>query len=233
MQSLKVEMALESRTYPIPLHGRKSSDGSHFFFALKPDDKARVEIARASERFRKTHRLIGTPLDSDDFHLTLVDMGKPERLKQSLESALVAAAEAVCSKRFEVSLDTAMRLSAAKDGNFPFVMCPDNTSAASALQLRRAIAEAQQRHGLQVLGVSNYLPHLTLLRGKAIDAVEESMPPIRWNAHEFVLIRSFFGQSRHEVMGCWPLEDSVPEPEGFEWPTEFDLPAEFDLPPDE
>jgi 2'-5' RNA ligase len=77
-----------------------------------------------------------------------------------------------------------------------------------------------------VLGVSNYLPHVTLLRGNAIDTVEESMPPIRWSAHEFVLIRSFFGQSKHEVIGRWPLLSNPPEPVEFDWPVEFDLPAD-------
>jgi RNA 2',3'-cyclic 3'-phosphodiesterase len=233
MQPLEVEMALESRTSSSSLQGHKPTQGTHFFFALKPDDKATVEIARICERFRKSHRLMGTPVDAEEFHLTLVDMGRPERLQQPMESALVAAAESVSIKGFEVSLDSAVRLSAAKDGNFPFVLCADNTSSAWALKLRVAIAEAQRRFGLQVPGVSNYLPHVTLMRGNAIDTVAESMPPIRWNAHEFLLIRSFFGQSRHEVIGRWPLHSDQSEPVEFDWPVEFDLPAEFDLPTDD
>ncbi|HEY8683083.1 MAG TPA: 2'-5' RNA ligase family protein [Rhodanobacter sp.] len=223
---------MESRPNPISMHSRKPAGGTHFFFALKPDEKARVEIANISERFRKTHRLIGSAVDSDDFHLTLVDMGRPERLQQSLEDALVAAAEEVCIKGFEIVLDSAMRLSATKDGNFPFVLCADNTSTGLAMKLRRAIADAQHRHGLQVLGVSNYLPHVTVLRGGTIDAVQESMAPIRWNVHEFVLIRSFFGQSRHEVMGRWPLIGEA-EPESLDWLAELDALGKIDLPIDE
>ena len=226
-------MALESRTSSSSLHGHKPAVGTHFFFALKPDDKATAEIARIGERFRKTHRLIGSPVDPDAFHLTLVDVGRPERLRQSVESALVAAAEAIHINGFEISLDSAVRLSASKDGNFPFVFCADNTSSGLAMKLRVALAEAQRNVGLQVLGVSNYMPHVTLLRGNAIDAVEESMPPIRWNADEFVLIRSFFGQSRHEIIGRWPLIGDPPEPMEFDWPVEFDLSAEFDLPADD
>jgi RNA 2',3'-cyclic 3'-phosphodiesterase len=217
-------MALESRTNHGTLHGHKPTEGTHFFFALQPDDKARLEMAVACERFRRSHRLIGTPIDTDDFHLTLIDMGRPERLQLSLENALFAAAESVSVHGFEVSLDSAVRLSAAKDGNFPFVLCADDASGAEAMKLRVAIAEAQRRFGLQVAGFSNYLPHVTLLRGNAIDAVQESMPPIRWRAHEFLLVRSFFGQSRHEVIGRWPLPDNHSEPEAFDWPEEFDLP---------
>jgi hypothetical protein len=74
--------------------------------------------------------------------------------------------------------------------------------------------------------VSSYLPHVTLLRGHAVDAVQESIVPIGWNAREFVLIRSFFGQSRHEVMGRWPLQGE-PAPERFDLD---DLPNLAELP---
>lgn len=206
---------MELRTKPIPPHGRLPSRGMHFFFALLPDEPARAEMARAGERFRKSHRLIGTPVDPDDLHLTLCEMGKPEWLQHSLESVLMAAAGQVRVASFPLALDSAMRLSAARDNQYPFVLGADNPSAAAALVLRRAIAEAQQQLGLRVAGVSSYLPHVTLLRGSGIDAVQESMTPIGWMAREFVLIRSFFGQSRHEVIGRWPL-GAQPEPERFD-----------------
>ena len=206
---------MELRTNPIPPHGRLPSRGMHFFFALLPDEQAREEMTRAGERFRKSHRLIGTPVDPRDLHLTLCDMGKPEWLEHSLESVLMAAAGQVQASAFSVALDSAMRLSAARDNQYPFVLGADNSSAAAALALRRAIAEAQQQLGLRVAGVSSYLPHVTLLRGSSIDAVQESMTPIGWVAREFVLIRSFFGQSRHEVIGRWPL-GVAPEPERFD-----------------
>jgi RNA 2',3'-cyclic 3'-phosphodiesterase len=104
-----------------------------------------------------------------------------------------------------------MRFSA-KDGQFPFVLCADTATTESALQLRKAIAAAQSCVGLQVSGVSSFLPHVTLLKGNAVDAIEESITSIHWHVHEFVLIRSFFGQSRHEVIGRWPLAIE-PKPE--------------------
>jgi 2'-5' RNA ligase len=53
--------------------------------------------------------------------------------------------------------------------------------------------------------VSSFHPHVALQSGPAIDAIEESITPIQWRAEEFVLIRSFFGQSSHEIVGRWPL----------------------------
>ncbi len=66
--------------------------------------------------------------------------------------------------------------------------------------------EAQRRAGLAVTGVSSYLPHVTLLHGHAVDAIQESIVPIRWTVREFVLVRCFFGQVRQEVVERWPLE---------------------------
>lgn len=155
-------------------------------------------------------------------------MGNPERLRQPLEDALLAAAAAVVADSFDAALDSAMRFSA-RDGQFPFVLCTDAATTAAALSLRKAIAAAQLRVGLQVSGVSSFLPHITLLQGHAVDAIEESITPVQWHVHEFALIRSFFGQSRHEVIGRWPLTARA-EPEMHDLLEEManmpDLPAE-------
>ena len=156
------------------------------------------------ERFRKSHRVSGSLVGIDNLHLSLCPMGKPERLRQSLEGALLAAAGEVRAMGFVAILDSAMRFSA-KDGQFPFVLCADTATTESALQLRKAIAAAQARVGLQVSGVSSFLPHVTLLHGHAVDSIEESIASIHWHVREFVLIRSFFGQSKYEVIGRWPL----------------------------
>jgi RNA 2',3'-cyclic 3'-phosphodiesterase len=169
-----------------------------------PDDRARSEIAGVGERFRKSHRVSGTPVAVDDLHLSLCPMGNPERLRQPLESTLLAAAAAVVADSFEATLDSAMRFSA-RGGQFPFVLCTDAATTEAMLNLRKAIAVEQLRAGLKVSGVSSFLPHVTLLRGHAVDAIEESIAPVRWHVHEFVLIRSFFGQCRYEAIGRWPL----------------------------
>jgi len=186
--------------------------GINYFFALLPDDPARSAIAGVGERFCKSHRVSGTPVGIDSLHLTLCPMGKPERLRQPLESALLAAAGEVRAQGFVATLDSAMRFSV-RDGRFPFVLCADGATTAAALELRKAVAAAQLRAGLQVSGVSSFLPHVAMLHGHAVDAIEESITAIQWRVSEFVLIRSFFGQSRYEVVGRWPLALAAePEP---------------------
>lgn len=185
---------------------RQLLGGVDMFFAILPDQEARAEIIRIGERFVKSHRLGNGIVDIDRLHVTVTPVGKPDRLQQPLEGALIAAGDAVHMTSFEVTLDSAMRFSnQAPDGRFPFVLCADTSTVQSALSLRKALADAQYAQGLMVAGVSSYLPHVTLLHGHGIDAVEQPIPPIKWTAREFVLVRSFFGQTRHEVMARWPL----------------------------
>jgi 2'-5' RNA ligase len=206
--------------------------GINYFFALLPDGPARAAIAGVGDRFRKSHRVGGSPVGADSLHLTLCPMGRPERLRQPLESALLAAAGEVRAQGFMATLDSAMRFSA-RDGQFPFVLCADGATTEAALNLRKAVAAAQVRVGLQVSGVSSFLPHVTMLHGHAVDPIEESITAIRWRVSEFVLIRSFFGQSRYAVIGSWPLA-APPEPEPVDMLAEMaNLPDLPDLPDEE
>ncbi len=183
----------------------KPLEGSSFFFAMIPPVQTKTKILLAGERFRQSHRLIGSRVDVDRLHMALCPLGRAERLRKPVESALLEAAAEVRVAPFEIVLDSAMRFSSSQDGHYPFVLCADDASGKSLARLRRAIAEAQYRAGLYVPGVSHFLPHITLLYGYLIGSVQESIPPIAWLAREFVLIRSYFGYLRHEIIGRWPL----------------------------
>lgn len=193
-----------SLTLSTPSSRTATGNGATFFYALVPDALARTRMLRTGERFQQTHRLIGTPVEDAALHLTLCPAGKPESVFQSLEGSLIAAGDAVAARRFDVSLDAAMRLSL-RDDHFPFVLCCDAASSVTVLGLRRLIAAEQARLGLQVTGISSFMPHITLLRGSSIDAIEQPISPFGWTAATFVLLRSFFGQSRYEVVRSWPL----------------------------
>lgn len=206
--------------------------GIDYFFALRPDDQARSAIGDAAARFRKAQRVSGVAVPAASLHLSLCPMGRAERLRQPLEQALLAAGAEVRATGFVASLDTAMRC-IGKNGQFPFVLCADHATTRAALDLRRAIAEAQRRVGLHVGGVSSFHPHVALQFGPAIDAIEESITPIQWPVREFLLLRSFFGQSRHEVIGRWPLARE-PESEVIDMLAELaNLPDLPELPADE
>lgn len=208
------------------------ASGIDYFFALRPDARARAQIADAAARFRRSQRASGVPVPVDNLHLSLCPMGHPERPRQPPERALLAAGAAVRAHAFTVTLDTAMRC-VPVGGQFPFVLCADQATTGATLGLRKAIAEAQRAQGLRVNGVSSFHPHVALQHGPAIDAIEESITPIQWRAEEFVLIRSFFGQSSHEIVGRWPLP-GAPAPAAMDLLAELtnlpDLPALPDEP---
>ncbi len=200
-------MALQAEVKLSP--NRLLLDGVDMFFAVLPDEDARAEMIRTGERFVRSHRLSGSLVDIERLHLKLAPIGRPDRLREPPEGALLAAAEAVRARAFRITLDCAMRFSTPRrDGRFPFVLCSDKPTTDTAFNLRRALADAQYGQGLLVPGVSSYLPHVTLLYGQGLEVVEQPIPPLSWLAREFVLIRRFFGQSRHEVMGRWPLDQS-------------------------
>lgn len=183
-------------------------------------------------RFRRTQRVSGVQVPEGNLHLSLCPMGRPEGLRQPVEQALFAAGAEVRARGFTATLDTALRC-VPQQGQYPFVLCADHATTQAALVLRKAVADAQRRVGLLVGGVSSFHPHVALQFGPAIDAIEESVTPIQWPVREFVLMRSFFGQSQYEVIGRWPLQ-SEPEPEVVDMLAELaNLPELPDYPGDD
>lgn len=51
-----------------------------------------------------------------------------------------------------------------------------------------------------------FWPHVSLLWDE-VRAPREFVAPVSWTAREFVLLDSRYGESRHEVLGRWPLSD--------------------------
>lgn len=193
---------------PAPPNPSALADGVGYTFALLPDETARDTLIALGERLRMTHRLGGTPIAAAALHVELCPMGRPERLYQPPERALLAAAATVRAPEFRVTLDAAMRLRT-HAVHYPLVLCADSATGAAMLALRKAIAAAQAGAGLPVAGVTGYSPYLALLQGDTFNTAEEPVSSVQWLARDFVLIRRYFGGLRHEVVGCWPLQ---PEP---------------------
>jgi len=83
----------------------------------------------------------------------------------------------------------------------PFVLTGGNLAGFQALY--KAQVTAAQRLGRRVNRLT-FTPHMTLLYDtKRI--VEQSVEPIEWTVHEFVLIHSHVGQHRYDILGRWRL----------------------------
>jgi len=76
--------------------------------------------------------------------------------------------------------------------------------ATPLVRMRDALGEAMVAAGLERWVSPHFTPHVTLLYDDRRLA-ERAVEPIGWTAHEFVLMRSVLGQTRHMALGRWPL----------------------------
>src|SRR6185437_6830257 len=116
-------IAVEAQAITTPSTPAELAAGIDYFFAVRPDDQARSAIADAAARFRKAQRVSGVAVPLDSLHLSLCPMGRPERLRQPLEQALLAAGAEVRATGFLATLDAAMRC-ISRDGQFPLCYVP-------------------------------------------------------------------------------------------------------------
>jgi 2'-5' RNA ligase len=89
-----------------------------------------------------------------------------------------------------------------KSGNRPLVLAASAPSA-SLRQFHADLGAALGGAGLRTERRS-FSPHLTLLWDR-LQLKEAPVSPVSWMAREFVLLYSFRGESRHELLGRWPL----------------------------
>jgi 2'-5' RNA ligase len=70
--------------------------------------------------------------------------------------------------------------------------------------LRQALVTAMAGAGLRKQIKTSFTPHMTLSYSGP-DGDEQTVDPIGWTVSELVLIHSLIGQSKHVVLGRWPL----------------------------
>jgi RNA 2',3'-cyclic 3'-phosphodiesterase len=178
------------------------------FFALFPSEEAIPQIVKTSQQLRDEHGLTGKSLSNDRLHVTLHHVGD---YAGGLPIGLVEVAKEVASMiampTFEVTFDRAMSF-AGSPRNKPFVLRGNESRAGGLVDLmafQKTMYLAMYRAGLQgPRANAKFAPHVTLMydsQGMAEQAVE----PVRWTAHEFVLVHSLLGQTRHIHLGRWPI----------------------------
>ena len=172
------------------------------FFAVQPPPFTASSISRLALYMRDKHRLIGKPLRPDCFHASLLFAGYHGRLLPQTLSAIRHAAATIAMPRFRVGFDWVASFRARH--NRPLVLGGDD-GVSGLISLRdRLVAATVDIPGSVPASRREFTPHLTLLYdGRNVR--EEPVEEIGWPVTEFVLIRSLFGQSRHVVLGRWPL----------------------------
>jgi 2'-5' RNA ligase len=183
-----------------------SQPTDRLFFALFPSDEAISQIVKTSQQLRDEHGLTGKSLSNDRLHVTLHHVGD---YAGGLPNGLVEAAQDVASKivmpAFEVTFDRAMSF-AGRPRNRPFVLRGNERQdggLAVLMAFQKNLYLAMCRAGLQGPRTNaKFAPHVTLMYDDQAVA-EQAVEPVRWTAHDFVLVHSLLGQTRHIHLGRW------------------------------
>ncbi|WP_457426220.1 2'-5' RNA ligase family protein [Roseateles sp. P5_E7] len=178
--------------------------GHKLFFALRPDEETAERIARAVTVAHEARGLAARLRPSRVFHITLHYFGyfEGEPDAHVVASAERAAAEVV-RPAFDLGFDSFTSWGGEHASKHPFVLTGGQDLEA-VRELRDALVERLVAHGLAA-PEQGYEPHLTLRYDKRpAPAWPIALPG--WVASEFVLVKSPQGQTRHDVIGRWPLQ---------------------------
>jgi 2'-5' RNA ligase len=174
------------------------------FFAIRPDAVAASRILELQRQLIAERGLKGRPISRERLHITLHFLGNFEGLPEDLLSRARNAAADVRAPAFDVALDCVT--SFARDRNRPYVLLGDSgTEQLQAFQ--ETLVIALQRAGVRGMRESKargYVPHVTLTYDDA-PLPRRMVEPVMWTAREFVLVQSYIGRGRHQVLGQWPL----------------------------
>ena len=196
-------------TQPSDLFGEipSAKPTDRLFFALFPSDEAIPQIVKTSQQLRDAHGLTGKSLSNDRLHVTLHHVGD---YAGGLPVGVVEAAQEVASTiampAFDVTFDRAMSF-AGSPRNKPFVLRGNERhdgGLAALMAFQKAFYLAMCRAGFQgPRANAKFAPHVTLMYDDQ-GIPEQAVEPVSWTAHDFVLVHSLLGQTRHINLGRWP-----------------------------
>lgn len=173
-----------------------------YFIACLPDAAAKQ---RALEEYQKLGLKLRLRPD-DVWHITLNDLGskQPFELSLHIEETVDRACRNIASATapFKVILDRVLSFK----HNSALALAAKQAPNVELKAFRRALRLKLLDHG--VFAPSSFNPHLTLLYG---DHMVDKLisPPITWQIHEFVLVRSHQGRTHHDHLQRWKLQGTA------------------------
>jgi 2'-5' RNA ligase len=169
------------------------------FFALLPDIAATAQLERTAQQLGIRHRLNGSPLASERFHVSLLGFGAHAGLPPDLVATASKIAAEIAGRPFEITFDRAMSFLGRPR---PLVLCGGD-GVTELIAFQRVLGDAIQTRGLGRMK-PQFMPHITLLYDqRGIEA--HAIAPVSWTVREFVLVHSLRGQSNYIQLGRWPL----------------------------
>lgn len=172
------------------------------FLAVFPDAATAAGISALATDVGKRHRLDSRPHQTDRLHITLVHIGDWVGLPAATVESTLAAAARVRAAPVDIALDEVMSFASRRSK--PPVVLKSRQRNEALHALRAGIGRELAAVGLGRCVAAPFEPHVTLTYATQ-GIVAEAVDPVIWTAHEFVLIHSLLGQTRHIPLGRWPL----------------------------
>jgi 2'-5' RNA ligase len=177
--------------------------GRHaIFFALYPPPERAAEIARFADHLSKRAGLKGRRVSRERFHVTLNYLGHCACVPEALVAQTCTAVSRLEKTVFLLALNKLESFDT-HNGQYPRVLTGDDGVIGAKL-LQQAIHSALARERLIHGRTKNITPHLTLSY-EAASLSDRFIAPIAWDAADFCLVHSPQGDSRHDILGRWPL----------------------------
>lgn len=173
------------------------------FFALRPDAETAGAIEAAMAGLKNATAVRHRPLKPANLHVTLHFLGDFVEFPADLAVRANTVAAAIKFAPFEFVLDRIASFRGRNQSPWVLRCAPDSETGLRDFWQR--LGDALTRAGLDAELERRFTPHATIAYGDAELPEAISIAPIRWRVHEFVLIDSHIGRSRHEAIGRWPL----------------------------
>lgn len=187
--------------FSLPGFPAQSLPPDKLFVGVFPDSPAANRATGIRENTRSAHRLTGTPVAPDRLHVTLVHLGDYFGRPEAIVRMAREAAATVVVPPFDVVLDRAGGFSHPSGG---LLVLRGDQGVKQLKAFQQTLIAALLRAGLGNRVNPTSTLHMTLLY-KVPVIPEEPVDPVAWTVHEFVLVHSLVGQSRHLALGRWPL----------------------------
>jgi 2'-5' RNA ligase len=177
---------------------RRPRRAFNLFFAIRPAPDDALTLEALGRSLAQAHGMQCQPLVADRLHVSLHNLGEHDTVPSGLVRLASAVAEGVAFPAFDVVFDQAMVF---RSRGAPYVLGGGQELDALRrfrLELGMSMADVH----MPVL--RSFTPHMTLAYKGRLGLVHP-IAPVRWPAHELVLINSHQGKTVHEVLGRWPL----------------------------
>lgn len=172
------------------------------YFALRPPEDVARWTSRLLDIGRRPARV-----PPERLHVSLTPLGRYRRTPDAVVEGARRAADQVRAPAFRLDFNRVGTWGRG-GGARPIVLWGDEGLIGVELLHEAIHAQLAVLRGASAAPPPIW-PHMTLARSRE-EAPQRFISPIGWLVREFVLIRSRFGEGRHDVLGRWTLSGGSP-----------------------